>query len=250
MATFKAAFINEVEKIYRKKKVVVAAILSLLAIVMGQLVVMGINKGFGLIAASSTQFPILVLSLLVNTILPLFTTLVAIDVFSGEFSHNTMKITLTRPVSRMKLYTAKICAVAFFVLANLVMVMLLSLAVGVVFNAVSLSVSGVFRIILSYIVTLIPVMGFALIVVFLSNVLKSGTTVFFLSIILFIAFNALSLVFPRYTNFFITSMFDWYVLWNVDIIPLGKLMREFLIMAGYVIMFYTAGYYLFDKKDL
>jgi len=89
MKAFKAAFINEVEKIYRKKKVVVAAILSILAIVMGQLVVTGINRGFGLIAASSTQFPILVLSLLVNTILPLFTTLVAIDVFSGEFSHNT-----------------------------------------------------------------------------------------------------------------------------------------------------------------
>ncbi|HHV29970.1 MAG TPA: ABC transporter permease subunit [Clostridium sp.] len=250
MGTFKAAFINEVEKIYRKKKVVVAAILSLLAIVMGQLLVTGVNKGFGLITASSTQFPILVLSLLVNTILPLFTALVAIDVFSGEFSHNTMKITLTRPVSRVKLYTAKISAIAFFVLANLLMVMLLSLAVGFIFNSVSLSVFGILRIVLSYIVTLIPVMSFALIIVFLSNVLKSGTTVFFLSIILFIAFNALSLVFPRYANLFITSMFDWYILWNVDTIPLGKLIREFFIMAGYVIMFYTAGYYMFDKKDL
>jgi len=45
-------------------------------------------------------------------------------------------------------------------------------------------------------------------------------------------------------------MFDWYVLWNVDIIPLDKLIREFLIMAGYAIMFYTAGYYMFDKRDL
>ncbi|GAE90439.1 ABC transporter [Acetivibrio straminisolvens JCM 21531] len=108
------------------------------------------------------------------------------------------------------------------------MVMLLSLVVGVIFNSVSLSVFGILRIVLSYFVTLIPVMGFALIIVFLSNVLKSGTTVFFLSIILFIAFNALSLVFPRYANLFITSMFDWYVLWNVDIMPLGKLIREFL----------------------
>ncbi|HOP93631.1 MAG TPA: ABC transporter permease subunit [Acetivibrio thermocellus] len=250
MKAFKAAFINEVEKIYRKKKVVVAAILSILAIVMGQLVVTGINRGFGLIAASSTQFPILVLSLLVNTILLLFTTLVAIDVFSGEFSHNTMKITLTRPVSRMKLYAAKICAVAFFVLANLLMIMLLSLVAGFIFNAVSLSVSGVLRIVLSYIVTLIPIMCFALIVVFFSNVLRSGTGVFFLSIVLFIAFNVLSVIFPKYSNLFITSMFDWYVLWNVDIIPLDKLIREFLIMAGYAIMFYTAGYYMFDKRDL
>lgn len=250
MGTFKAAFINEVEKIYRKKKVVVAAILSLLAIVMGQLVVTGVNKGFGLITASSSQFPVLVLSVLVNTILPLFTALVAIDVFSGEFSHNTMKITLTRPISRLKLYTAKICAIAFFVLANLLMVMLVSLVVGLVFNFVSLSVAGILRIFLAYVVTLIPVMAFALIVVFLANVLKSGTSVFFLSIIIFIAFNALALFFQKYSNIFITSMFDWYVLWNVDTIQLDKLVREFLIIAGYVIMFYTSGYYFFDKKDL
>jgi len=61
--------------------------------------------------------------------------------------------------------------------------------------------------------------------------------VFFLSIVLFIAFNVLSVIFPKYSNLFITSMFDWYVLWNVDIIPLDKLIREFLIMAGYAIMF-------------
>jgi len=60
----------------------------------------------------------------------------------------------------------------------------------------------------------------------------------------------LSVIFPKYSNLFITSMFDWYVLWNVDIIPLDKLIREFLIMAGYAIMFYTAGYYMFDKRDL
>jgi len=46
--------------------------------------------------------------------------------------------------------------------------------------------------------------------------------VFFLSIVLFIAFNVLSVIFPKYSNLFITSMFDWYVLWNVDIIPLDK----------------------------
>jgi len=51
---------------------------------------------------------------------------------------------------------------------NLLMIMLLSLVAGFIFNAVSLSVSGVLRIVLSYIVTLIPIMCFALIVVFFS----------------------------------------------------------------------------------
>ena len=222
MGAFKAAFINEVLKIYKKKKVIVAVSISLFAIVMGQLMVSVVNTGFGLRAVSGTQFPIVVLSLFSRTILPFFTALVVIDTFSGEYSHNTMKITLTRPVSRLKLYTAKIGAVAFFVLMNLMIVMLLSMLVGIIFNADSLTVEGIFRVILAYIVTLLPVMAFALIMVFLTNVLKSGTTVFFLSIIMFIAFNGIAFFFPRYSSLFITSMFDWYSLWNVNTFQISK----------------------------
>lgn len=250
MGPFKAAFINEIEKMYRKKKAVVVVIISLLAIVMGQLMVTGISTGFGLRAASGMQFPIMVLSLFISTILPLFTALVTIDIFSGEFSHNTMKIALLRPITRLKLYTAKISAIAFFVLANLLVVMVLSTLTGILFNSVSLSAVGLFRILLSYLVTLVPVMALALVIVFLANIFKSSTAVFFLSIILFIVFNGLAIVFPRYASLFITSMFDWYNLWLADSIPVSKLVREFLIMAGYAIMFYTAGYYLYDKKDL
>ncbi len=250
MGTFKAAVINEIIKIYKKKKVIVAVIISLFAIVMGQLMVTVVNTGFGLRAVSGTQFPILVLSLFSRTILPFFTTLVVIDVFSGEFSHNTMKITMTRPITRIKLFTAKVSAVAFFVLVNLIIVMLLSMLAGILFNSDSITAMGVFRVLLAYIVTLIPVVAFALIIVFLANIFKSGTTVFFISVIIFIAFNAITIAFPRYSSLFITSMFDWHSLWNVNTFQISKILREFFIILGCAIMFYTAGYYLFDKRDL
>lgn len=250
METFKAAFINEIEKMYRKKKAVVVVIISLLAIVMGQLVVTGISTGFGIMAASGTQFPILVLQLLINTILPLFTALVTIDIFCGEFSHNTMKITLVRPISRLKLYIAKVSAIAFFVLGNLLVVMVLSTLVGFVFNSVSLSIASIFQIVLAYIVSLLPIMALALVIVFLSNIFRSGTAVFFLSIIIFIVFYGFTFGVPKFSSLFITSMFDWYSLWSTKPINFSKLIREFFIMAGYAIMFFTAGYYLFDKKDL
>jgi len=150
----------------------------------------------------------------------------------------------------MKLYAAKICAVAFFVLANLLMIMLLSLVAGFIFNARIVIGIRSFKnsfVLYCYFDTYNVLCSYSCV---FSNVLRSGTGVFFLSIVLFIAFNVLSVIFPKYSNLFITSMFDWYVLWNVDIIPLDKLIREFLIMAGYAIMFYTAGYYMFDKRDL
>ncbi len=250
MEGFKAAFINEIEKMYKKKKAIVVVIISLAAIVMGQLVVLGMRSQLGIRGVNSAEFPMLVLSVFVNTILPLFTALVAIDVFAGEFSQNTMKIALVRPVTRLKLYTAKIAAMAFFVVANLLIVMVLSMLAGFMFNSASASVPGFIRIIVSYLVTLMPIMALAMVIVFLSNVFRSGVAVFFLSIILFIGFKVLGFVFYQYSSLFITSMLGWYNLWTADIMPVSKILREFLIMAGYAIMFFTAGYYLFDRKDI
>ena len=93
MAVFQAALVNEIEKLYKKKKALVAVLLSLAIIVIGQLIIVGVRSGFGLRGVGSVEFPMLVLSVVVNTILPLFTALVAIDSFSGEFSQTIMRNT-------------------------------------------------------------------------------------------------------------------------------------------------------------
>ena len=250
METFKVTFINEIERMYKKKKAVVIIIISLVVIVLGQLLITGIRSGFGLRGASSTEFPVLVLSVFVNTVLPLFTALVSIDIFAGEFSHNTMKIALLKPVTRFKLFTAKVCAVAFFVLANLLLVMILSTLTGLIFNSSSATVVGFLRIIISYLVTMIPVMVLAMMIILLSNILRSSAAIFFLVIVLFLLSKALGFIFPQYSSLLITTMLDWYNLWNVAAIPVAKILRQLLIMLGYGIMFFTAGYYLFDKKEL
>jgi ABC-2 type transport system permease protein len=128
--------------------------------------------------------------------------------------------------------------------------MLLSTITGFIFNPTPVTVLGLIRIILSYAVTLLPVMVLALVIVFFANIFRSGVAVFFLSIILFIVFKALEIVYSQYSSFFITTTLDWFHLWNMDSLPMLKLLREFLIMSGCAIMFFTAGFYLFDKKDL
>lgn len=249
MGGFKATLINELEKLSKKKKGIVAVVLSVILIIAGQFTLIGLRKGFGLRGAGSGEFPILVLSIVVNSILPLFTALVAIDSFSGEFSQNTMKISLTRPVTRFKFFTAKLSAVMIFVLANLLMIMVLSIIVGIIFNTNSFSLQSLLRIVISYIVTAVPMLVLALIIITLTNILRSGISVFFLSILIFIAFKALEIVFSRYSGLFFTSMLDWYNLWLMDTLPISKIFREFLLMCSYVIILFTGSYYLFDKKD-
>ncbi|BDR67301.1 ABC transporter permease [Clostridium tetani] len=249
MEGFKAAVVNEVEKLYKKKKISVAAIVSLIFIVIGQFTIVGLRSGFGIRGTSSAEFPILVLSIVINSILPLFTALVTIDSFSGEFSQNTMKITITRPISRLKFFTAKIVAIMLFVLVNLLFVMIFSIITGLIFNSNSFTFQGIIKIFLCYIVSILPMMILSLIIIVFCNILKGGTGVFFLSVLVFIAFKAMEIVFSRYSGIFITSMLNWYGLWTMSNFPFMKIFRQLMMMCGYGILFFTAGYYLFDKKE-
>jgi len=250
MGGFKAAFYNEMDKLFKKKKIFAAAILSILSVIVGQIAVTSIKHGLGLRVTGSTEFPIAVLSVFIYTILPLFTAFVTIDMFNGEFSSNTMKITIARPVSRLGVFTAKVLSIAVFIIINLGFIMVLSVLTGLIFNVSSSSFKGFLRVFLSYIVTFPPVLVFSLLIVILSNIFRGGLSVFFLSVVAFLGFNFLDVFFPSYSSFLITSTFDWYTLWISDSPNIFKIIRQFLIISGCGIMFFTAGYYLFDRKDL
>lgn len=249
MAGFKAALINEMEKLYKKKKGLVALILSLAFIIIGQFSVSVLRKGFGVRGTGSTEFPILILSLFTYTILPLFTALVAIDCFSGEFSHNTMKIAITRPVSRFKFFTAKICSILVFSVANLLLVMIFSIIAGVIFNANSFTFQGILRIIISYLVTIMPMIVLIMVIAFFANIFKNSAEVFFITIVSFVLFKVLGVIFAQYSSLFFTSFMDWYNLWIMDKLPLAKIFREFVLMLSYAIILFTGSFYFFDKKE-
>jgi len=250
VAGFKAALVNELYKLLKKKKMIATAVLSLLVVLIGQLAVTAVTHGLGLRLAGSAEFPFVVMTLLSYTLLPLFAAFVAIDAFCGEFSSNTMKLTLTRPVSRFGVYSAKVGTVAVFIVANLLFVMILALLAGFLFNPQSAEASGIVKVVLAYVVTGLPLFVFALVVVVLANLLRSGTAVFFLSVLLYLVFHFLGIVFSRYASFFVTSSFDWYTLWIADAVNWGKILRQLLILLGCGMMLFTAGYYLFERKDL
>lgn len=250
MNSFKAAYLNEIDKMYRKKKVVVLVILTLLAIAVGQLIVSGVRFQFGIRTSGSAQFPILVLSVLINTLLPLFTVLMSIDIFSGEFAANTMKITLLRPVSRLKVFTAKIAAIGSFILASLLLVMILATITGIIFNSSDNSFYFLGKIFLGYISSTLPILVFALLIVILSNLFKSGTSVFFLAILIYLGLKVISILYPQFSNILILPNFNWYNLFLAQNVDLLKVVYKFFVMTGYGIILFTTGYYIYDKKDL
>lgn len=141
----------------------------------------------------------------------------------------------------------KILAIASFIMANLIFVMILSLIISIFINS---NMSDVLKILLAYIMEFFPQFIFALAVIFISNITRGTTSAFMLSVLIFLVLNGLGFIFPYYKSLFFTSAFDWYTLILGSYINFSKILRVFLILLGYGIMLYTASYYLFEKREI
>ncbi len=245
MNAYKVTLINEFYKILKKKKVIVAALLFLGTVVLGQFIVLSLRNFAGIRVTGTSSFPLFILSVLGATLVPLFGTFVAIDMFSGEFANNTIKLAITRPVTRFKIFAAKVSAVALFVLANLLYIMVLSVVSSLIFAG---GVDNLWRVPVAYVAALLPIMAFIMLVVFLSNIFKSSGVVFMISIVVYLALVVLSIIYSRYSSFFITSMFDWYNLVIASHVNFGKLLRIMLILFGFGGTFFGAGCLLFERR--
>lgn len=247
METFKAVYINEMFKISKKKKIAVSLIFSLLSVIVAAIVVYFLNNFAGIRITGSSDFSIMVLTALSYTLFPLFTTFICIDIFAGEFGDGTIKFTLTGLAPRFKVFLGKMIAIATFIMANLIVVMILCLVASIFINS---NAPNILKIVLTYIMAFFPQLIFALVVVFLSNIFKGTTSVFMLSILVFLAFNGFGMIFPSFKSFLFTSAFDWYTLILGSYINFGKILRVFLILLGYGIMLSTASYCFFEKRDI
>ncbi len=247
MQTIKAVYINEIFKISKKKKITAALIFSLLSVMVAAIAEYCLNNFAGIRVTGNSEFSIMILTILSYTLFPLFTAFICIDMFAGEFADHTIKFTLTGPASRVKVFLGKILAIATFVICNLIFVMTISVAASLFINS---GIPNLLKILISYIMTFLPIFIFALVVVFISNITKGTTSAFMLSIFVFLVFVGLNLIFPQIRSFLFTSSFDWYRLILGSYINYSKILRIFLILLGYGIMLFAAGYYLFEKKDI
>lgn len=247
MQTIKAVYINEMFKISKKKKIISSLIFSLLSVVVAAIVVYSLNNFAGVSVAESSEFSVMVLTVLSYSIFPLFTAFVCIDMFAGEFADHTIKFTLTGPASRLKVFLGKILAVATFICSNLILVAVFSFLLSIFIKG---EMSSPIRIILSYIMAFLPIFIYALTVVLISNITRGTTSAFMFSIFVFLVFIGLSVAFPQIKSFLFTSSFDWYKLILGSYINVGKIFRIFMILLGYGMMLFAAGYYLFEKKDI
>jgi len=199
--------------------------------------------------------------------IPFLITLVAGDLMAGEATAGTYRILVTRPISRMQIVTSKYIAGLIYTSLLIFWLAIMSLVVGtIVFGSGELIVAGsqaiiifeksdiLWRFILAY--------GFAI----LSMTVVCSLAILFSSLVEnaigpIVSTMAVIIIFIILSNFdvailkeikpylFTTYMLNWREFFN-DPLNISDIAKAVLILAGHILIFFSASAYIFKKKDI
>lgn len=246
----KAVYLVEMEKLFCRKKYLVFLILDLLFCIcsaVGQLFAEIVSRG---VLDTSGLFDMMHLngfSIYQAVFLVLIVLLASSDLFSSEIHDLSIRMLLQRPVERWKIYLGKNAAVfslvVIYMLAHFVFLFLVKLIFGQ-------TAVGTFSALGTYIIDLVPFIVVVLFFSFLNQLVRSVGSSVALSVVAYLAVMA----FGRYANIsaglVFTEFIGWHSLWFGITLPLSVLLPKIGILLGTGMLFYCAGFELFDRKEI
>ncbi|MDB5056022.1 MAG: hypothetical protein JWM44_4072 [Bacilli bacterium] len=247
MPSFNAALRNELTKLfYKKKTIVFLSFCALLPIIVALL----IGKLQGIIGISTTNegFSINVLDIFTLFILPLFIFVLASDLFPGEISSHNMKLTLLRPVSRLKVFLAKTVALGISIASVLLIIGVINAICGLIFTDIQL-VGGWFNIIKAYSAAILSMFAISIAAIFISQFFRRSSSALIFLIILYAAAKLLPVFFHSATYFSLAAYTDWHLLWLGHVVSAKARFTSFMFLLSSSVLLFSLGYYKFDKKE-
>jgi ABC-2 type transport system permease protein len=251
VTTFIAAYRNECDKLFRRKKYMVflfiGAGICLLWAGLGQLTADFAREQGGLLLTLAPT-PMGALPFFLQILVPFLMFMGVTDLITVEDAEYTMKAMVYRPVERWKLYASKILAVVSYATIYLAGVFIVCTLLNQLFGKPQ-NVFGILIALASYALTLVPLTILACFAALVALWGRSGTLTMFLLLLLYMLLNILPVVFPISTEVLFTSYLGWYRLWIGALPSVSKLIHMLLIVLGYGTVFFTAGSLLFDRKE-
>lgn len=222
------------------------------------------------VLANGSLYPAAALAMVLPVFLPLAVAVYAGDAIAGEANMGTLRYLLVRPVGRPRLLSAKLVALAIYIVLAVLIVVVTSLAIGVALfgtgaeavgqpGAVT-SLSGAtlgpaeltFRLLAAIGYIVVSMLGFGTIALFFSTLSDSALGAALSSLAVLIASSILETldaadpIKPYLPTNYWLSWIDFFrdpILWhNVD--------RGLLLQAGYIVVFFCAAWANFGTKDI
>jgi ABC-2 type transport system permease protein len=249
MTSFRASLVNEMEKIALRRKTAGLLLFTLLLPSLLALLERYARGDFGLALYTGSGFPLAVLGIMTDYVLPLLLIMQAADSWTSEFSEGTIKLSWMRPLSRWKLFASKQLSLVISIGVFLVVSWVSAVAAALLFQIGDLSLSTVIQSLLAYLVAIVPMTALSTAAVWINQWLKSPTTAVMLGILFYMG--------ARLSAFFLDSLLkyspvaytDWHLLW-LGGIDWSKLASIFLFLAGCSIVCFTIAFYQFERKAI
>ncbi|WNR43949.1 ABC transporter permease [Paenibacillus roseipurpureus] len=240
---------NELLKMTMKKKTIFFLAVTLLLPLLAGMLLSKFQNGIGVGAISTDDFPIIMLGMFTSIFLPLFVFMGAADVFSGEMGERTMKNMLLRPLSRFKVFASKQLALGIFIALYLVVALIASIVAAMFFDHFG-GLRSVGNWFLAYGAAFLPLLVLSIAAVCLAQFFSRSSSALTVSILLYLTFKVAAFFLPQIATYSPTAYTDWHTLWVSGSMVTGKIASIFMFLSACSILFFTAGYYLFDKKEL
>jgi ABC-2 type transport system permease protein len=249
MNLLKLSTLNELVKLLARKKTSFFLLLSALLPFIGLPIIMKLQSGLGIMATSNVQYPITILNMLTLIVLPLMMFMSVSDIFSGEFGDKTIRSVLVRPVSRLKIFSSKLLAMFVLIVGQLLLGWMGSVLASLFLPASANMIGGLADAALAYAVAALPMFVLCTVTAFITQFFRNASGAMAICIMLYAAAKLITILFPQFTVFSPTSYTDWHQLWIGSVISIEKVTTIFSLLLGCGIVFYTTGYYFFDKKE-
>ncbi|MDT8716492.1 ABC transporter permease [Clostridium sp. 19966] len=238
--------INEIQKLFFKKKTIAFLIAMVLISFLSAFFISSIQSKLVFISLAAESFPLIILSSITNVFLPLFIFMSAAETFSGEVSERTIKLVLTRPINRLKVFISKNAAIAIYSALNLFVIMLTTLLAAFIFK---FSVGNLLNIFLSYALDIVPALVVITFASFMVQFFKSSSGALISCILFFMLLRILAIFIKGVNSAIFTSYLNWYTQWSSGGVKVLAHINLLFMLIAYGIIFFTLGFYLFDKKE-
>ncbi len=203
-------------------------------------------------------FPVFLLSNLVDTILPIMLVVLLVGLIADEYRDGTLKLPLLRPISRGELLFGKMVAAVVMVAALMAVALVGGYAAGtlifgweqeVIIGEQMFMVESITQTLGFYLLTLIPFIAYAFVVLFFSMIFaNSGVAIgaaIGIHFMLLFTGGFIERLQPAILN-------TYYFIGTMALAPLNgwELLGKLAVVGAYMMVFAVINYITFKKKDI
>lgn len=189
----------------------------------------------------------LILSVLNSIVLPMIVFTMSADIIAHEFSDQTIKAGLLRPINKTTLFLSKWTAIVLFGVCCLGVSFVFGGLISVILRQIDF-----FSALISYIVSILPMCAFAAMSALISTAISSPAMSMFISIVVYLLLNGTGLISSFLGVIFFTAHINWYKMFlgSISTLPLTNIINIAVMMTAYTALFLIVGSIAFSNKKV